>query len=230
MLHAIVLDDEPLALEVVRSMTEKVNFVDVRAYFTNAFEAMDYLKTNDIDLVFLDIKMPDITGIDFFRSLSNPPMVIFTTAYSEHAVESFELDAIDYLLKPFSMVRFLKACNKAYAAADRKAKQSTPSTGPSHIFIKSGYEQIRISLTDILYAEGSGNYVQFVLDNKKIASRLTMGEAQEILPIPAFVRIHRSFIVAKQHIQKMDRKSVWINQTELPIGAAYLSEIDKIIN
>jgi DNA-binding LytR/AlgR family response regulator len=228
MLKTIVLDDEPLALEVVKSMTEKVSFVDVLAYFTNAFEAMDFLKKNEVDLIFLDIKMPDISGIDFLKSLPNPPMVIFTTAYSEHAVESFELDAIDYLLKPFSLVRFLKACNKAYAAADRLTKQTTAPTGPSHIFIKSGYEQNRIALTDILYAEGSGNYVQFVLDNKKIASRLTMGEAEEILPAPAFIRIHRSYIVAKQHIQKMDRKSVWINKTELPIGAAYLNEIDKI--
>ena len=222
MLHAIVLDDEPLALEVVRSMTEKVNFVDVRAYFTNAFDAMDYLKTNDIDLIFLDIKMPDITGIDFLRSLSSPPMVIFTTAYSEHAVESFELDAIDYLLKPFSMVRFLKACNKAYAVAGRRTRQAD-----DFIFIKSGYEQIRIQITEILYAEAAGNYTQFVLENKKIASRLTMAEAQEILPRSGFIRIHRSYIVAKQHIQKLDRKSVWINDMELPVGAAYLNGLEK---
>ncbi|MBZ5857256.1 LytR/AlgR family response regulator transcription factor [Flavihumibacter profundi] len=228
MLKAIVLDDEPLALEVVKSMTEKVSFVDVLAYFANAFEAMDFLKKNPVDLVFLDIKMPDITGIDFLKSLANPPMVIFTTAYSEHAVESFELDAIDYLLKPFSMVRFLKACNKAYEADGRRARQTEENKKPDYIFIKSGYEQIRILLADILYAEGSGNYVQFVLDNKKIASRLTMGEAEEILPKSAFIRIHRSYIVAKQHIQKIDRKSVWTNITELPIGPAYLTEIEKI--
>ncbi|ULQ52899.1 LytR/AlgR family response regulator transcription factor [Flavihumibacter fluvii] len=228
MLKAIVLDDEPLALEVVKSMTEKVSFVDVLAYFTNAFEAMDFLKTNPVDLVFLDIKMPDISGIDFLKSLPNPPMVIFTTAYSEHAVESFELDAIDYLLKPFSMVRFLKACNKAYDAAGRRARPTGENTEPNFIFIKSGYEQIRILLADILYVESSGNYVQFVLDNKKIASRLTMVEAEEILPGSAFIRIHRSYIVAKKQIQKMDRKSIWINKTELPIGAAYLNEIEKI--
>jgi DNA-binding LytR/AlgR family response regulator len=126
------------------------------------------------------------------------------------------------------MVRFLKACNKAYDAAGRRARPSGENTAPNYIFIKSGYEQIRILLADILYAEGSGNYVQFVLDNKKIASRLTMGEAEEILPGSAFIRIHRSYIVAIQQIQKMDRKSIWINTTELPIGAAYLNEIEKI--
>lgn len=228
MLQAIVLDDEPLAHEVVKSMTDKVSFVDVKAYFTNAFDAMSFLKSNDIDLVFLDINMPDINGIEFLKSLPRRPMVIFTTAYSEHAVESFELDAIDYLLKPFSLVRFLKACNKAYAATDHKLKPGNDSAGPTHIFIKSGYEQNRIALADILYAESNGNYVQFVLANQKIISRLTMGEAEEILPPSAFVRIHRSYIVAKQHIRKIDRKSIWINQAELPIGAAYLHETEKL--
>lgn len=228
MLQAIVLDDEPLAHEVVKSMTDKVSFVEVQAYFTNAFDAMSFLKSNDIDLVFLDINMPDINGIEFLKSLPRRPMVIFTTAYSEHAVESFELDAIDYLLKPFSLVRFLKACNKAYAAADHKLKPGNDSAGPTHIYIKSGYEQNRIALADILYAESNGNYVQFVLANQKIISRLTMSEAEEILPPSAFVRIHRSYIVAKQHIRKIDRKSIWINQAELPIGAAYLHETEKL--
>src|SRR5687767_6371614 len=109
MLKAIVVDDEPMALEVVRAFTEKVVFVDVKAYFTNCFEALDFLRTNTIDLIFLDIRMPDISGIDLVKTLSDPPMVIFTTAYSEHAVESFELNAIDYLLKPYSLARFLKA-------------------------------------------------------------------------------------------------------------------------
>jgi DNA-binding LytR/AlgR family response regulator len=228
MLKAIVLDDEPLALEVVKSMLEKVNFVDVLAYFTNVFEAMDFLKTNEVNLIFLDIKMPDISGIDFLKSLAHQPMVIFTTAYSEHAVESFELDAIDYLLKPFSLVRFLKACNKAYAAAGRQNNTAPTLQEPDSLFIKSGYEQIRLPFQDILYVEGSGNYVQFALSDKKIASRLTMGEAAEILPQQGFIRIHRSYIVAKKQISKIDRRSVWVNKTELPIGAAYLKEIEKI--
>src|SRR6478672_3375164 len=113
MLNAIAIDDEPIALDVVKNLAAKIPFINLKASFTNAFEAADFLRKEKIDLIFLDIKMPDISGIDFLRSIPNPPMVIFTTAYSEHAVQSFELDAIDYLLKPFSLARFIKACNKA---------------------------------------------------------------------------------------------------------------------
>ncbi len=229
MLKAIVIDDEPLALEVIKGLTEKVTFVELAAYFTNSFEAMEFLQTNKVDLIFLDIKMPDISGIEFLKSISNRPMVIFTTAYSEHAVESFELDAIDYLLKPFSLARFLKACNKAYENYELRRNKSNSSFGLSYVFIKSGYEQIRVELNDIQYAESNGNYVVLVLENKKIASRLTMSEAEALLPATDFIRVHRSYIVSKKHIQKADKKSIWIQQTEIPIGAAYAAEIEKII-
>jgi DNA-binding LytR/AlgR family response regulator len=229
MLKAIVIDDEPMALEVIKGLTEKVTFVELEGYFTNSFEALKFLQTNKIDLIFLDIKMPDISGIEFLKSIPDPPIVVFTTAYSEHAVESFELDAIDYLLKPFSLARFLKACNKAYEHYELRKNKNNPASGLSHLFIKSGYEQIRVELNDIWYAEGSGNYVVLVLGNKKIASRLTMSEAEALLPATDFIRVHRSYIVSKKNIQKADKKSIWIQQTEIPIGAAYLSEIEKII-
>lgn len=229
MLQAIVVDDEPLALEVIKGLTEKVTFVELSGYFTNSFEALEFLQTNKVDLIFLDIKMPDISGIEFLKSISNAPMVIFTTAYSEHAVESFELNAIDYLLKPFSLVRFLKACNKAYEHYELRRAKNDSSSSLSYVFIRSGYEQIRVELNNILYAEGNGNYVVLVLENKKIASRLTMSEAEALLPSINFIRIHRSYIVAKKHIQKIYRKSIWVQHTELPIGAAYNSEIEKII-
>jgi DNA-binding LytR/AlgR family response regulator len=229
MLKAIVIDDEPLALEVIKGLTEKVTFVELSGYFTNSFQAMEFIQSNKIDLIFLDIKMPDISGIEFLKSIPNPPMVIFTTAYSEHAVESFELNAIDYLLKPFSLTRFLKACNKAYEHYELR-KTKIDSSGLSSVFIKSGYEQIRVELNDILYAEGSGNYVQLVLANKKIASRLTMSEAEALLPPAAFIRVHRSFIVSKKHIQKIDKKTIWIHQVEIPIGAVYAPEIEKLIS
>ncbi|MEO7536326.1 MAG: LytTR family DNA-binding domain-containing protein [Ferruginibacter sp.] len=206
MLKAIVIDDEPMALEVIKGLTEKVTFVELSGYFTNSFEALRFLQTNKIDLIFLDIKMPDISGIELLKSITNPPMVIFTTAYSEHAVESFELDAIDYLLKPFSLARFLKACNKAYEHYELRNNKNTTASGLSHLFIKSGYEQIRVELNDIWYAEGGGNYVVLVLENKKIASRLTMSEAEALLPATDFIRVHRSYIVSKNHIQKADKK------------------------
>src|SRR6478736_6662809 len=124
MLTAIAIDDEPIALDVVKELSKKIPFLSMKGFFTNAFEAADFLHKEKIDLIFLDIKMPDISGIDFMRSISNPPMVIFTTAYSEHAVQSFELDAIDYLLKPFSLTRFLKACNKAREQYEFKKNNS----------------------------------------------------------------------------------------------------------
>jgi DNA-binding LytR/AlgR family response regulator len=228
MLKAIAIDDEPIALDVIKSLTDKVTFVEMTGYFTNAFEALEFLKPNSIDLIFLDIKMPGITGFDFLKSVPNPPMVIFTTAYSEHAVEGFEMDAIDYLLKPFSLTRFLKACNKAYGQQALRKSAPVSTNVQSFIYVKSGYENIRVEFSEILYAEGFGNYVQLVLENKKIITRLTMSEAEALLTGQGFLRTHRSYIVSKNRILKFDKKSIWIGQTELPIGPLYLFEIEKL--
>jgi DNA-binding LytR/AlgR family response regulator len=229
MLKAIAIDDEPIALEVIKNLSSKISFIELLDCFTDAFKAIDFLQKEKIDLIFLDIKMPDISGIDFLKSITNPPMVIFTTAYSEHAVQSFELDAIDYLLKPFSQSRFLKACNKAYEQHKLKNSGGNFSTARESIFIKSGYEQIRIQLDEILYVESTGNYMQFVLADQKILSRLTMNEVEELLPANAFVRIHRSYIVSKKQINKIEKNSVWIKQVCLPVGAAYADKIESII-
>lgn len=223
MLHAIAIDDEPIALDVIKTLAGKINFIQLEASFTNAFQAMDYLQKEKIDLIFLDIKMPDISGIDFLRSIPHPPMVIFTTAYSEHAVQSFELDAIDYLLKPFSQARFLKACNKALDLHKLKNKNDQ-----DHIFIKSGASQLRLALGEILYIESLGNYVQFITANKKITARLTMSEVEALVPPADFIRIHRSYIAAKKHISKIEKSSIWIQQHELPVGPNYVHEIEKI--
>ncbi len=229
MLSAIAIDDEPIALDVIKTLAEKIPFLTIKACFVNAFEAAGFLRNEKIDLIFLDIKMPDISGIDFLRTISDPPMVIFTTAYSEHAVQSFELDAIDYLLKPFSLPRFLKACNKANAQYELKQKQDHTNIPPAFIFIKSGYDQIKVNLENILYAESSGNYVQFILKDKRITSRLTMSEAEAILPVSLFTRIHRSYIVARNHVSKIERNTVWINETALPVGASYLYALEKMV-
>lgn len=229
MLKAIVIDDEPLALEVIKGLSEKVTFIELVGYFTNTFEALAFLQKNEVDLLLLDIKMPDISGIELLKSIPDPPLVIFTTAYSEHAVEGFELDAIDYLLKPFSLTRFLKACNKAYEYYEHKINKNNDDPALSHIYIKSGYEQVRVELDSILYAEASGNYVMFMLQKQRIASRLTMNEAEALLPVKYFVRVHRSYIVSKKHIQKVDKKTIWVEQTEIPVGPAYITQIEKII-
>lgn len=229
MLKAIAIDDEPIALEVVKNLSAKVAFINLAGCFTSTYDAMKYLQQEKVDLLFLDIKMPDISGIDFLQSIPAPPMVIFTTAYSEHAVQSFELDAIDYLLKPFSLPRFLKACNKAYEQYGlRKQDNATPGALPS-IFIKSGYEQLRVELEDLLYVESNGNYVRFVSEHQKVLSRLTMAEAEALLPVAWFLRVHRSYIVAKRKVSKIEKGSVWIKQIALPVGAGYAGEIDKLM-
>jgi len=228
MLNAIAIDDEPVALEIIKMHAASIAFIDLKKTFTNAFEAAAWLQKEKIDLIFLDIKMPDISGIDFLHSLQNPPLVIFTTAYSEHAVQGFELNAIDYLLKPFSLQRFLKACNKAWEQYNLRTHTISPPERAS-IFIKSGYEQIQVFLSDILYAESNANYVQFVLHNQKIISRLTMNEAESVLPARDFIRIHRSYMVAKKKITKIDKNTVWVGQSALPVGASYTGEIEKLL-
>src|SRR5919205_1623776 len=139
-MKAIAIDDEPIALEIIKSHAAKVPFLDLRAEFTDAFKALEYLQKESIDLIFLDIKMPDISGIDFFNSLSKKPLLIFTTAYTEHAFTSFEMNAVDYLLKPFSLARFIKSCNKAFELY--KFRNATDPT--DHLFIKTGYEQLKV--------------------------------------------------------------------------------------
>lgn len=218
---AIAIDDEPIALDVVKSHASKVPFITLEAVFTNAFEAAAYLQQNPVDLIFLDIKMPDINGIDFLHSLQNPPLVVFTTAYPEHAVKGFELNAMDYLLKPFSLPRFLKACNKAEELYSLR-KKTEPSTGSAYLFIKDGYEQIKVLVDQILYIEAAGNYTQIHLnDNTALSTRMPISEMQLLLPAKKFVRTHRAFIVAKTAVTRFDKSQLWIGNQIIPIGATY---------
>lgn len=218
---AIAIDDEPIALDIVRAHAQKVPFINLAGYFTNAFEGISYLQHNKVDLIFLDIKMPDISGIDFMNSLVNPPMVVFTTAYSEHAVKSFELNAVDYLLKPFSLARFLKACNKARELYDLRNKQQ-PADVPESIFIKDGYEQIKVTVNDMLFLEASGNYVKIHLGNDtSLSTRVTISDMLLLLPAKDFIRTHRAYVVARNKITKFDRYQIYIDKHVVPIGATY---------
>lgn len=220
-MKAIAVDDEPIALEIIKSHASKVPYLDLKAQFTDAFKALEYLQKEGIDLIFLDIKMPDISGIDFFNSLSKKPLLIFTTAYSEHAVTSFEMDAVDYLLKPFSLTRFLKGCNKAFELYNAR-NASEPS---DHLYIKTGYEQVKVFYDEILYLEASGNYVTFVLKDKNILSRSTFVEAISLLPADKFVRVHRSYIVSVNKIDKAERYQVTINNMKIPVSEAYTQNL-----
>lgn len=222
-LSAIAIDDEPKALEVVQMHAAKVPFLDLQASFTDAFEALPFLRQTKVDLIFLDIKMPDISGIEFAQILKNGPLVVFTTAYSEYAVQGFDLDAVDYLLKPFSLARFTKACNKAL-----EMKNVRGGEAPEFIFLKTGYEEEKVYLKDILYVEAAGNYMTYVLKERKLMCRQNVPEALQNLPEQDFVRVHRSFIVGVQHVSKMARQQVWVNGVEIPVGASYEEGLGRI--
>lgn len=226
-MRCIAIDDEPIALEVVKSLAAKVPFIQLEACYTDAFAALHYLQQEKPDLVFLDIKMPDINRIDWLKALPDPPMIIFTTAYSDHALEGYELDIVDYLLKPFSLARFLKATTKAHELFQLI---NTPETSKptDFIFIKSGYEQVRVDLSTLLYVQSAGNYLHFISADQKWLTRLTMNEAEELLPATHFIRIHRSYLVATSKITRMDRSTVWIDRVSLPVGAGYTEKIEKL--
>jgi two-component system, LytTR family, response regulator len=225
-MRAIAIDDEPMALEVVRSHAAKVPYLELVACFTDAFKALEYLQNEPVDLLFLDIKMPDISGLEFVTSLQKKPLVIFTTAYSEHAVTSFELDAIDYLLKPFSLARFVKACNKAQELLQLRG--NVPAAVKDYVFLKTGYEQVKVYYHEILYLEAAGNYVTFVLENKKLLTRMTISEVGELLPTDKFIRVHRSYIVAKDRIDKIERHQVCVKGNPVPVGASYMQQLQIV--
>jgi DNA-binding LytR/AlgR family response regulator len=218
MIKAIAIDDEPIALEVIRQHCRQIPFIQLEACFTDPDEGKKWLDTHDADLLFLDIRMPDISGIDLLKQLKHPPLTIFTTAHSEHAVQSFELDAIDYLLKPFSTERFLKACQKANEWIGFRSAAAKDQ----FLFIKTGYEQVKVPLDQVIYIQSAGNYVQFVLTGQqKILSRSTMAETAAMLPPDDFIRIHRQYIVGRKHITRIDKNQVYCQQTALPVGAGY---------
>ena len=223
-MKAIAIDDEPIALEIIKAHAAKVPFLELKAEFTDAFKALEYLQKENIDLLFLDIKMPDISGIDFFNSLSRKPLVIFTTAYSEHAVTSFELDAVDYLLKPFSLSRFIKSCNKAFELFNFR----NGATATDHLYVKTGYEQQKIFYADILYLEATGNYVTFVLNDKNILSRSTIAEVAILLPSDKFIRVHRSYLVSVSKIEKVEKHQVTINKFKIPVSEAYSQNLNIV--
>ncbi|HEY0899000.1 MAG TPA: response regulator transcription factor [Sphingobacteriaceae bacterium] len=224
-MRAIAIDDEALALEVIKSHASRVPFLELTATFTDAFQALEYLQKEHVDLIFLDIKMPDISGIEFFNSLSKKPLLIFTTAYSEHAVTSFEMDAVDYLLKPFSLARFIKGCNKAFELFNFRNTEDAVD----HVFVKTGYEQVKVMFEDIHFIEATGNYVTFGLKDKHILSRTTFAEAISLVPSEKFVRLHRSFMVPISKIEKVERHQVTIGERKIPVGEAYRQNLALVL-
>ncbi|GAB5524656.1 MAG: LytTR family DNA-binding domain-containing protein [Roseivirga sp.] len=217
MIRAIAIDDEPIALQIIERHAEKVPYLRLAHVFTNAFEAIDFLRNESVDLIFLDINMPDISGLEFLKSLTAKPHIIFTTAYSEYAVESYEHGAIDYLLKPFDFGRFLKAVNRV--AEQFKQQNET------YIFLKTGFDYIRLEVKDILYTKAEGNYVKFVTADQSIMSRMKMKEVEAALDDQLFVKVHRSYIVNRSAINKIEKHQVHIGQELIPVSQTYYEEL-----
>lgn len=221
-MRCLVIDDEPTALEIIKDYVEKVPFLECAGTFRDPLEALDFIQKKHIDLIFLDINMPDLTGIQFLKSLESQPLVIFTTAYSKYALESYEYDAVDYLLKPIEFDRFLKAVNKAFKQYQIKMSRLMAFTKDSDfILIKSGTEYYKIKLSDILYIRGTGNYVTFVTKKKEILSLLAMKDISETLSSKMFFRIHKSYIINFSHVDLIESDQVKINNEYIPIGDHY---------
>ena len=223
MLTAIALDDEPKALLVIALLAGKVPFLRLQAQFTNALEALAYLQQHPVDLVFVDVSMPDITGIEFVQGLAAAPMIIFTTAHSTYAVQGFELNAVDYLLKPFSLARFATACAKALEK--KNVRRELPR---GHVLVKTGYEEEKVFLDEIQYVEADGNYLTYVLTSRRLLARQTLSEAQTQLLPPHFVRVHRSFLVALDRVEKLSRHDITVAGTAIPVGASYEGAVSLI--
>jgi len=239
MINVIIVDDEPLAQDVLETYIEKMPELNLVRKCSNALEANEALKTNEIDLMFLDIQMPQLTGVDFLKTLKNPPLVIFTTAYPNYAIEGFELNALDYLLKPISLERFMKAVNKAIdqielQRTEKSTNGSSQAKDENYFFVKADKKLIKVNFKDIIYIEGLKDYVIIRMDTSRVITLQTMKSLEAKLPQHIFRRIHRSYIVNIDRIQAIVGNMVEViekNQAKhLPIGKNYRDELLKIIN
>jgi two-component system, LytTR family, response regulator len=227
MLKCIAIDDEPPALVVIREYIARVPGIELAQTFDDAVSGAEYLRNTAVDLLFLDINMPDITGLDLARSLQEKPMIIFTTAYKKFAFEGFELDAVDYLLKPISFDRFSKAVSKAIDYHNYRNKPV--DTEDEYLFVYSEYRMIKIPLSDIEYIESLEDYIRIHLTNSKpILTLMTLKGVLEKLPATRFSRIHRSYVVATAKVQSIQNKKVRLqSQTELPVSDSYTDFIHQ---
>ncbi len=244
MINVIIVDDEPLAQDVLETYLEKIPELTLVRKCNNAFEADEALKSNSIDLMFLDIQMPQLTGIDFLKTLLKPPLVIFTTAYSNYAIEGFELNALDYLLKPISVERFMKAVNKAIDQIDLQRKESPAAghgnqasaveEGPDYIFVKADKKLVKVNFDEVIYIEGLKDYVIIRLENTRVITLQTMKSLEDKLPPSMFKRIHRSYIVNIGKINAIVGNMVEVTEKgqtkHLPVGKNYRDELLEMIN
>lgn len=234
-IKCVLVDDEPLALDVLESYIKRVDGLELIARCDNAMKAFEVLRYQQVDLIFLDIQMPKLNGIDFLKTLQNPPKVIFTTAYRDYAIEAFDLDAVDYLLKPIPFGRFLKALSKAFGQI-QSANQSIisneeyePYITTDTLIVKSDKKMIKINLKEIIYIESLKDYVIIHLSDKRVVTKQKISFLEQKLMDNNFVRIHRSFLVSAPKIESFTPSYIDIHNQKLPIGRSYKSEVGKIL-
>ena len=232
MLRCIAIDDEPLALELLEDNISKVPYLELAASCSNAIEAIKVLQEKTVDLIFLDIQMPGLTGLQFIQSLNERPMIILITAYEKFALEGFNLDVVDYLVKPVPLERFIRACNKAWELYQLKTKPTGIAAGklPEYIFVNVDYSLLKVVLNDIIWIEGLKDYIRIHLKSisKPVVTRMTMKSVEELLPGNQFIRIHKSYIVSVTFITAVRKTSVMIGAEELPVGETYQEALLKL--
>ena len=229
MLQCIIIDDEPMARKGLKEYLEDADFIQLAGEFDNPLKAMDILTKQKIDLIFLDIQMPKLSGLDFIKTLSHPPMIIFTTAYPQHAVEGFELNAVDYLLKPFSFDRFWKAILKVKAMSEQKSIGPAESES-DYFFIKTDNKLVKINYADVLFIEALQNYVAIHTTGKKYIGYLTLHSIEENLPPQKFVKTHKSFIVAIDKVESIEGNEIRIGAHSIPISRSEKeSVLEKLV-
>ena len=232
MIRAIAIDDEPLALRVIESHAKKLENLELVSTTTNAIEGLLEAQSGNIDLVFLDIQMPSLTGIQFMQILQGKCKIILTTAYTQYALESYEHDVVDYLLKPISFDRFQKAVNKVFLENKTNFEVNLPlitNHQPDCIFIKTEHKLLKINHSDISYVEGGKDYITVFTKTEKILSLTSLTKLQESLPYPQFLRVHKSYIVALDKIESVERQRIFMGKMVIPIGDTYKDEFFRVV-
>lgn len=230
MMKAVAIDDEPLALEVIDTFCKRFDFLSLEKTFTDTAAAQKYLEKNPVDLLFLDINMPAISGVNFYKSLEHKPMLIFTTSYSEYALESYDLNAADYLLKPFTAERFGKAVMKAHQIYNL-VHNATVAEASKYLMLKVDYGMVKVVLSDILFIEGLDNYLKIYLQGQPpIVVRFTMKALAEKLNENEFVRVHRSYMVAVNRIESVKHRIITIGDEEIPVGKIYEEQLKTVLD
>ncbi len=225
MIRCLIVDDEPLALDILENYIQRVPNLHLVKRCKHALEAYDFLQRDSVDLIFLDIHMPELTGIDFIKSLSSRPLVIFTTAYSNYAMDGFNLDVLDYLLKPIAFDRFLKAVDKASRILAPEPTGETPDTSEEFLFVKADGKMVKVRFDEVLFVEGMKDYVKIQMTDQRLIVHQTMKNMERALPADRFLRIHKSFLVAVDKIESLDGNLVEVGKHQLAVGANYRDDL-----